>query len=172
MTDYNGFLDGLAGRLSNDGFSIQRGLRIDQYALELVATRVELSIMKGCNVHIIVATTMDMPTTEAILAFSEFAYQYCTRNLSTIVSTAIQKPVKGPLNTYVIPVTISNSFAEDIRDWISKKIPAKHFVPFNYPVLLAGSTGELYLCKKTPLLGALPWKMLRRFVEHQLRSPR
>jgi hypothetical protein len=154
--------------LSNDGYSIQRAIKFATYDLDLVATKVELSVLKGNRVHVIVATTVDLPNADEITSFSESAYQYVTANLSSLVHAPERKPVRGKLNLYVIPVTVSNDFSEDIKQWISNNIPAKHFVPFNYPILMSSNNGQVFMCKKTPVLGALPWKGLMKFVEKQL----
>lgn len=168
MSNNNASLDRLSARLSNDGFSVQRAVKYATYNLDLVATKVELSVLRGNRVHVIVGTAMEHPTTDEITSYSESAYQYVTGSLSNLVHAAVQTPVKGKLNLYVIPVTISNNFSEEIKQWISKNIPAKHFVPFNYPILMDGTTGQILMCKKTPVLGALPWKGLMKFVEQQL----
>lgn len=165
------FVNRLSTRLSNDGFSIQRAIKFATYNLDLIATKVELSALKGNRVHVIVVTAMEHPTTDEITSFSESAYQYVTGNLPSLVQPAAERPVRGKLNLYVVPVTVSNDFSEDIRLWISKNIPAKHFVPFNYPILMSSSNGQILMCKKTPILGALPWKGLMKFVEQQLSPP-
>lgn len=167
MSYNNVFVDRLSARLSNDGYSIQRAIKFATYDLNLVATKVELSVLKGNRVHVIVATTTDLPNPDEITSFSESAYQYVTGNLSGLVQAAVQKSVKGRLNLYVIPVTVSSDFSEDIKRWISENIPAKHFVPFNYPILISSNNGQVFMCKKTPVLGALPWKGLMKFVEKQ-----
>jgi hypothetical protein len=154
--------------LSNDGFSLQTAIKFATYNLDLIATKVELSALKGNRVHVIVATAMEHPTTDEITSFSESAYQYVKGNLPGLVQPAVQGPVRGKLNQYVVPVTVSNDFSDDIRQWISKNIPAKHIVPFNYPILMSSSNGQIFRCKKTPFLGALPWKGLMKFVEQQL----
>ncbi|HEV2120906.1 MAG TPA: hypothetical protein VGS11_12490 [Candidatus Bathyarchaeia archaeon] len=168
MSYNNVFVDRLSARLSNDGYSIQRAIKFATYDLDLLATKVELSVLKGNRIHVIVATTMEVPNSDEISSFSESAYQYVTGNLSGLVQAAVQKPVKGKLNLYVIPVTVSNDFSEDIKKWISSNIPAKHFVPFNYPILISSNNGQVFMCKKTPVLGALAWKGLMKFVEKQL----
>jgi hypothetical protein len=166
----NEFVNRLSTRLANDGFLIQRAIEYAMYKLDLVATKVELSALKGNRVHVIVATATEVPTTEGIESFSESAFQYVRGNLSNLIQPALQGPVKGKLMLYVVPVTVSNDFSEDIRNWISKSIPAKHFTPFNYPILISSSNGQIFRCKKTPFLGAFPWKGLMKFVEQQLSS--
>lgn len=162
------FVNRLSTRLANDGFLIQRAIEYAMYKLDLIATKVELSALKGNRVHVIVATATEAPTPDAIESFSESAYQYVRGNLSRLIQPAVQGPVKGRINLYVVPVTVSNDFSEDIRQWIDKSIPAKHTMPFNYPILMSSSNGQIFRCKKTPFLGAFPWKGLMKFVEQQL----
>jgi hypothetical protein len=164
----NEFVNRLSTRLANDGFLIQRAVEYATYKLDLIATKVELSALKGNRVHVIVATATDTPNADEITSFSESAYQFVRGNLPNLIQPALQGPVKGKLMLYVVPVTVSNDFSEDIRNWISKSIPAKHFTPFNYPILISSSNGQIFRCKKTPFLGAFPWKGLMKFVEQQL----
>jgi hypothetical protein len=165
------FVNRLSTRLANDGFLIQRAIEYATYKLDLIATKVELSALKGNRVHVIVATATEVPTADGIESFSESAYQYVRGNLSGLIQPALQGPVRGQLNLYVVPVTVSNAFSEEIKQWIGKSIPAKHFMPFNYPILMSSSNGQIFMCRKTPFLGALPWKGLMKFVEQQLSPP-
>jgi hypothetical protein len=168
----NEFVNRLSARLSNDGFSIQRAIQFATYNLDLIATKVELSALKGNRVHVIVATAMEHPTTDEITSFSESAYQYVKGNVSSLIQPAAQGPVRvNPYSLYIVPVTVSNDFSEDIRQWISRNIPAKHLVPFNYPILMSSSDGQIFMREKTPIFGANPWIGLMRFVGQQL-SPR
>lgn len=163
------FVDRLSARLSNDGFSIQTAIKSATYNLDLIATKVELSALKGNRVHVVVATAMEHPTTDGITSFSESAYQYVKGNVSSLVQPAAQGSVRvNPYSLYVVPVTVSSDFSEDIRHWISKNIPAKHLVPFNYPILMSSSNGQIFMCVKTPIFGANPWIGLMRFVDQQL----
>ena len=167
------FVDRLSARLSNNGFSIQTAIKLATYNLDLIATKVELSALKGNRVHVIVAAAMETPTTDEITSFSESAYQYVKANISSLVQPAVQGPIRvNPYSLYVVPVTVSNDFSEDIRQWISKKIPAKHLVPFNYPILMSSSNGQIFMCEKTPIFGANPWIGLIRFVGQQLSPQR
>lgn len=168
VSNSNESLNRLSTRLASDGFLIQRSVEYATYNLGLIATKVELSALKGNRVHVIVATAMEVPTPDGIESFSESAYQYVMGNLRSLMQPALQGPLKGTLNIYVVPVTVSNDFSDEIKQWISKSIPAKHFAPFNYPILMSSSTGQIFMCKKTPFLGALPWKGLMKFVEQQL----
>ena len=162
------FVNRLSTRLANEGFLIQRAIEYAMIKLDLIATKVELSALKGNRVHVIIATATEAPTTDGIESFSESAYQYVRGNLSSLIQPALQGPVRGKLNLYVVPVTVSNDFSDELKQWISKSIPAKHFMPFNYPILMSSSNGQIFMCKKTPFLGALPWKGLMKFVEQQL----
>src|SRR5690348_3284414 len=104
MSYNNEFVNRLSTRLANDGFLIQRAIEYAMYKLDLVATKVELSALKGNRVHVIVATATEVPTIDGIESFSESAFQYVRGNLSILIQPALQGPVKGKLMLYVVPV--------------------------------------------------------------------
>ena len=166
MTDYNDFLNHLDARLSTNGLSVQRAINFDGYLAELVATEVRLSRLRGNRVRVIIATTMDAPTTDAIMLFSESAYKYCLANSLSLMQ--LQKPPKGMIYLYVIPITISQDFQEDVKEWMSTRAPPKHDSGLNYPILMASSNGLVYRCKKLPFIGGPPWKRTMNFVQQHL----
>jgi hypothetical protein len=86
------FVNRLSTRLADDGFLIQRTIEYTTYKLDLIATKVELSTLKGNRVHVIVATATEAPTPDGIESFSESAYQYVTGNLSNLIQQASRDP--------------------------------------------------------------------------------
>jgi hypothetical protein len=170
MGDCSEFLDLLAGRLSENGFSTWRNVKLEKYLLEIVASKVELSSSRGLAqswAHFILATTMDQPQPESITDFAEYAFAYLLRNITRYMSGA----GGGGANKIIIPVIVSQDFNNEIRDWIGRKIPAKHTNPFNFPVLMASSTKKICYCSKTPFFAALQWAGIAEFVGEQLGSP-
>jgi len=79
--------------------------------------------------------------------------------------------VRRQLSLYVVPVTVSNNLSDDLKNWINNSIPAKHTMPFNYPILMSSSTDQFFACKKTPFVGAMGWRGLIKFVEKTFGPP-
>src|SRR3989442_14556558 len=167
MVDYGQFLDDLAGTLSRDGFSITRNIGPGKYIIEIMAAKGEMSALKGNRAHYIVVTTMDLPSPESVTEFSQAAWAYSLAN-SRVYLSSFPAGVGRGVYKVIVPVVVSQTFTDDMKDWISKKNPAKHTAPFNLPVLMSSSNREIYYCKKIPFLGAIPWRGVRKFVEETL----
>ena len=167
MVDCSQFLDGLAGNLSRKGFSITRSALPGRYPVEIMAVKGELSALKGNRAHYIVVTIMDLPSAESVTEFSQAAWAYSLAN-SRVYLPDFPTALSRGVYKVVVPVVVSQTFTDEMRDWISKKNPAKHTAPFNAPVLMSSSSREIYFCKKIPFISSLAWRGVRRFVEETL----
>jgi hypothetical protein len=167
MVDYSQFLDGLAGNLSRKGFSITRSVSPGRYPVEIMAAKGELSALKGNRAHYIVVTTMDLPSPESVTEFSQAAWAYSLAN-SRVYLPNFPAGIGRGVYKVVVPVVVSQTFTDEMKDWISKKNPAKHTAPFNAPVLMSSSSREIYFCKKIPFVSSLAWRGVRKFVEETL----
>jgi hypothetical protein len=167
MADYSQFLDGLASNLSRKGFSITRGALPGRYPFEIMAAKGELSALKGNRAHYIVVTTMDLPSRESVTEFSEAAWAYSLAN-SRVYLPNFPAGIGRGVYKVVVPVVVSQTFTEEMKDWIGKKNPAKHTAPFNAPALMSSSSREVHFCRKTPFISSLAWRGVRKFVEETL----
>jgi hypothetical protein len=167
MVDYSQFLDALAGNLSRKGFSITRSALPGRYPVEIMAAKGELSALKGNRAHYIVVTTMDLPSPESVTEFSQAAWAYSLAN-SRVYLPHFPVALTRGVYKVVVPVVVSQTFTDEMKDWISQKNPAKHTAPFNAPVLMSSSSREIYFCKKIPFISSLAWRGVRKFVEETL----
>ncbi len=166
MADYSQFLDGFSNALSEKGFSITRSIGHGRYNIEIMAAKGELSSLNGNWAHFIVVTTMDLPAPESVTEFSNAACAYSLANWRIYLPDF---PTRGKFNNWdTVPVTVSQTFSDEMKEWISKKNPAKHITPFNLPVLMSSANREVYYCRKIPFLGAVGWRAVRKFVEETL----
>jgi len=67
-----------------------------------------------------------------------------------------------------VPTIVSMSFSDDVKDWIGKNRPPKHFAAFEFPVLVSTADRQIYYYQKTPIWGAAYYKGFRKFVEEVL----
>jgi hypothetical protein len=167
MVDYSQFLDDLGKNLSSKGFSITRSVLTGRYPVEIMAAKGELSALKGNRAHYIVVTTMDLPSPETVTEFSQAAWAYSLAN-SRVYLPNFPAGIGRGVYKVVVPVVVSQNFTDEMKDWISKKNPAKHTAPFNAPVLMSSSSREIYFCKKIPFISSLAWRGVRKFVEETL----
>ena len=168
MGDYRQFLDDLAGTLSGRGFSITRNIGPGRYTVEILAAKGEPSTLKGNHAYFIVVTTMDLPSPESVTEFSQAAFGFSLANSRAYLPMFPRGVTGRGIFTIVVPLVVSATFPDEMKDWISKEIRAKHNGPYNFPVLMASFSREIYYCKKTPFFMAFPWRSVRKFVEDTL----
>jgi len=174
MGNYTEFLRNLTERLSKDGFSVSRDImskpeyKADpKYNLEFVATRTQLSVLRNSWTHVILATTSDIASQDTVREFSNYGWIFSLFNKTRLVQASPNQISRVRLA--VVPVIVSESFTDDVRDWIVNNSPPSHGGDqFEFPVLLATGQKKIYYSQKSSIWGRAYIKGVRELVEKHL----
>src|SRR3989442_9907297 len=159
MGNYSEFLTGLAERLLKGGFSVSRDImskpeyKADpQYNLEVLASHTQLSILRNSWTHVILVTTSDSASQEMVRGFSNYAWIFAQFNKPRLVQAS---PNQIPrVRLVVVPVIVSESFTDDVRDAVVNNSPPAHGGDqFEFPVLLATGQKKIYYSQQRSIWG-------------------
>src|SRR6267143_2580174 len=158
------FLNELSAGFSVLGFSVNRGVRLDPYLLEIVAVTSAYEASKfGKMTRIVPVTSIDNVTTpDLVKDFSSRAMKYCLDNRDSL----LPRGFGGSLLS--VPTIVSEGFPEEIKKWIGGNRSPRHWAAFEFPVLVSTVDRQIYYYKKTPLWGAAYYGGFRKFVEEVL----
>ena len=163
MGKYDSFLEELSSRLSQRGLLVKRGMGLDPYQLDILAIANAYEASKfGKMTRFITAASMDNVDAITVKDFSSRATQFSLENRESL----LPRGFGGSLLS--VPTIVSMSFSDDVKDWIGKNRPPKHFAAFEFPVLVSTADRQIYYYQKTPIWGAAYYKGFRKFVEEVL----
>lgn len=161
MNNFDAYLNELADNLARQGFRIQRNVRLDPYFLHIVASVNAVEVTKfGKMSRVVPITSMNNPVTiEMIKDFSASAMRYSLDNRGSDLPRGFGGSVLS------VPTIVSDEYREDVKKWISKNRPPRHFAAAEFPVLLSTAVHGVYYYKKTPMWGAVYYRGFRKFVQ-------
>ncbi len=117
----------------------------------------------GKMTRVITVTSMENVTTSDLVTdFSSLATMFSF----DIRGSLLPRGFGGGLLS--IPTIVSDGFGEEIKKWIGRNRPPKHWAAFEFPVLVSTVDRQIYYYKKTPLWGAAYYRGFRKFVEEVL----
>ena len=142
------FLDLVASRLGRDGFSVQRGVRVDPYSLDTLASRTIMgTTLKNIKVqwsNIVAVSFIDAPSRDVARDYSGFIAKYAYEN---------RKSFSVPRNGQAtIAVMVSLGFMVDTKRWVSETSPNYSWMWANseFPVLVELTSHEISYYRGTP----------------------
>lgn len=144
--DFTEFFNIVASRLSVDGFSIQRDVRTNLYALNILATRRDES-NRGARIplsKVVSVISVDSPSTGGVSAYSSFVEKYALENKTSL---SIHN---RDLTT--LPVVVSSGVTDGLKEWISETAPSYNMMWDRtvFPVLVDMSSRSVIYYKQTP----------------------
>jgi hypothetical protein len=111
------FFNGLANRLVEKRFDIQRQVRSDPYILDLYAVGPGIPRGKGTSpIIVILGIGIPAATVSGVSAFSSFAMRYIMENKKTLNIS--------PFDLDVLPVIAAEGFTPEVITWVSENRPA------------------------------------------------
>jgi hypothetical protein len=151
------FFDGLAGRLESAGFEIQRKVRSDPYLLDIFAVGPGIPRGRHPGTIALLGIGISSPTPTGVSAFSSFALKYVLDNRKSLGIPT--------MDLDVVPVVVSEAINQEVILWISENSPLQKALldRFEFPVLVSTITGEIYCYMKTPFMGGLHHRALRKW---------
>jgi len=174
MEDYGDFLNGLAGRLAKDGFTISRDIVADpRYRLEIVAAKTQLSILRNSWCHVISVTTSDSTSIDTLKQFSSYGWDFSLGNKPKFIQENLGKSLDPGqirrVRMVAIPTIVSDGFGDDVKQWIVNNSPPHHLGDeFEFPVLVAISEKKIYYSQKSSIWGRAYIKGVRDLVQRLL----
>jgi hypothetical protein len=162
-TKYSSYLEGLAQRLSNNGFTVKRAMKVGPYQLDVVAVKSAWEFWKfGRMTRFVLASGLEAVDFKTVQDFSSRSTKFALDNRDPL-------PPRGLGGSLLsVPVIVSDDFDESLKAWIRKTLAAKHWAAFEFPVLISLKLRQLYYCMKTPNWGRAYYRGFRKFVEQQL----
>ena len=151
LPDHNGckqFLDLVASRLVNDGLSVQRGIRVDPYTFDTLASRTMTTTtfmdIKILWTDIIAVSSVEVRSPDDARGYSSFVAKYALENRHTLGAR------RNGLST--IAVMVSESFGDDTKQWVSETSPSfsEMWARTEFPVLVELSSRQITCYRKTP----------------------
>lgn len=162
-TKYDRFFEGLAQRLTADGFAVKRATRLDPYQLDVMAAKSAWEIGKfGQMTRFVLASGMEAVDAKTVQDFSSRSTKFALDNPGLL----LPRGFGGSLLS--VPVIVSDDFDEGLKKWISETLAEKHWPAFEFSVLISLKDRQIHYCKKTPIWGAAYYRGFRKFVEQQL----
>lgn len=170
MGDYSGYLNSLVERLRRDGFKLQQPIPTDlQYKLEIVASDTKLSNFRNSWCHAILVTTSDLPSVGFVSQFSDYGWGFSMTNKTRLVVGELKPAQIARVRLVAIPTVVSDSFENDVREWVMNTSPPHHGGDqFQFPVLLAVAEKRIYYSEKSSMFGMAYIKGLKEFVQTHL----
>ncbi len=154
-------LDNVAARLAEDGFSVRRGIRADQYALDTLASRRITGTLKmGAKVpwsNVVAVSSIEAPSPDAVRDYSSFVAKYALENRKSLGAH------RNDLTT--IAVIVSSSFRDDTKQWVRESSPSYSLMwdRVEFPVLVEFGSREITYYAKTPFRNGNLYQSLRSF---------
>jgi hypothetical protein len=153
----------LAQRLSIDGFTVKRAVKVGPYLLDVVAARSMWEITKfGQMTRFILASALEGVDFRTVQDFSSHSTKFALDNRDSL----LPRGLGGSLLS--VPVIVSDDFNEGLKEWIGKTLAERHWAAFEFPVLIALRDRQIYYCTKMPIWGRAYYRGFRKFVEQQL----
>lgn len=155
------FLDTISSRLASDGFSVQRGIRAEPYALDIFASRVITGYtMRGAGApwsNVVAVSTSVALSPGNISGFSSFVAKYALENRKSLGFR------RNDLTS--IAVCVSSTVGDEIRKWVSETEPAYGIMwdRAEFPVLLDLANHAVIYYKNTPFRHIRLYPQLRAF---------
>ena len=139
-------------------------MRLDPYLLDIVAIASAYEVSKfGKMSRFIIVSGMDNVTTSDLVRnFSYTATKFSLDNRDSL----LPRGFGGSLLS--IPTIVSESFSEEVKNWVGRNRPPRHWAAFEFPVLVSTLERQIYYYKKTPIWGAAYYGGFRKFVEEVL----
>src|SRR6266571_440901 len=103
-----------------NGFEVKRGIPLRTFKLDLLASKSSLGLLKGKMTHFILGTGVDAMDLPAMLNFSAESTQFAFENRNSL----LPRGFGGSLLS--VPTIVSESFPEELKEWVSKNLPKKH----------------------------------------------
>ena len=156
------FFNRLASRLVEGEFDVQRQVRSDPYIFEIYAVGHIVPRANRSRTMIILGVGIPDASANGAAAFSSFATSYVIENKKDLgIST---------FDCNILPVIASQRFAPDVIAWVEGFRPYQKAITdtFEFPVLVSTWTGEIHCFKKTPFLGGLYYKVLRKWAARNI----
>lgn len=157
------FLNTIASRLINDGFSVQRDARTSVYTLNILASRVKQGYTsRGAEItasKVVSVIAVDSPSANGVSAYSSFAGKFVLANLG-------QLAVRDTDLT-TLPVMVSLSVPDDVKNWLYQALP-DYSIMYDrtiFPVLVDMATRSISYSKQTPFEHRTYYPELRSFSE-------
>ncbi len=163
-TESNGskeFLDIVASRLANDGFSVKRDVPADPYSLDTLASRTIMgTTLKDIKVqwsNIVAVSFIRAPSPDVARDYSAFIGKYAYENRK-----ALSVPRNGQAS---IAVIVSSDFGVNTKRWVSETSPNFSWMWANseFPVLVDLTSREISYYRGTPFRNYGLYESLRNF---------
>src|SRR5262245_40740128 len=106
---------------------------------------------------LVLGTAITSPTASSSEAFSTFAIQYFLDNKKDLHI--------GSFDLDIMPVIASEYFSPEVISWISGYRSYRRTITdtMGFPVLVSFTTGEIHCYQKTPFIGGLHYRLLRKW---------
>jgi len=149
----------LERRFTSDRYSVQRKLQMAGQNLDFFAMRGRSGLVRyGKTAHFVLGKTIETASVNEIKSFSKSMTNYVLERWS-------KEHITGIL---CVPLIVSNSASQDVKDWLSKATMEKSMLAFEFPALFLLDESQIYYSKKTPLWGMVYYRGHRHFVESML----
>jgi hypothetical protein len=150
-------------RLASKGFTVKRDITIEAFPQRFNLIGMEKGKIRFASVkldRIVFALVVPFADKNEIVHFSNQCLEYALSHFPRTLGAH-----NIPDGLLSVSAMISNDFSDDLKSWVSNTSPKKHFLAYEFPVLVSLNDRKINYFRKTPILGASHYGGFRKFAE-------